>query len=181
MVLVAHKLSMKWISILTWANVYPNAFQSSHWDPELCVIVYLVWCPCLVYKIHFNLLIRRWTDKTMDSILHHIPRLTTPNILSIIFPLYIPSPKEVVPVSFCEASASISRLDSEWWKAMLYIVPEQMFSSTGQFAGSKLSINRDPWAISGDDRDKGRVLAHNQRINERLKADTRRLKGGEQQ
>jgi len=57
----------------------------------------------------------------------------------------ISSPREVVPVSLCEKSASVSLLDAEWWNMSVSIDLESILSSEGQLASSKLSINRDTW------------------------------------
>jgi len=50
------------------------------------------------------------------------------------------------PLSPHEISDSVSLVDSEWWNLRDSIVLESMLSSKGQFASSKLSINRDTWA-----------------------------------
>jgi len=51
---------------------------------------------------------------------------------------------EVAPLSSRKIS-SVSLLDSEWRNLRDSIVPESILSSKGQFAWSKLSINRDTW------------------------------------
>ena len=55
----------------------------------------------------------------------------------------ISSPREIAPLSLREISASLSPLDSVWQNLRDSIVMESILSSKGQFASSKLSINRD--------------------------------------
>jgi len=95
-----NKYSWYWLLInYRWSGSpysLEQMFTPMHSDRIIGIQNYVLSCtsydvPVLfILKIRPNLLIRRWTDETMDSILHHIPR--TLNILSIIFPLYIPSP-----------------------------------------------------------------------------------------
>jgi len=55
------------------------------------------------------------------------------------------SPTEVAPLSPRQISASLSLLDSEWQNLSVSIALECILLSKGQFASSKLSINRDTW------------------------------------
>jgi len=58
----------------------------------------------------------------------------------------ISSPRDVAPLTPREISASLSLLDCEWQNLRVSIVLESILWSKGQFASSKLSINRDTWA-----------------------------------
>jgi len=58
---------------------------------------------------------------------------------------YISSPREEAPLSPRKIPTSVSLLDSVWQNLRDSIVLESMLSSKGQFASSKLSINRDTW------------------------------------
>jgi len=58
---------------------------------------------------------------------------------------WIPLLREVGPLSSHQISISVSLLDPEWWNLMDSISLESIISSKGQFASSKLSINRDTW------------------------------------
>jgi len=84
------------------------------------------------------------------------------------------SPREVAPLSPREISVTVSLLDTEWQNLRVSIVLESILSSKGQFASSKLSINRDTWAahesavmieIKGK-----RIWAYNKGINEEVSA-----------
>ena len=57
----------------------------------------------------------------------------------------ISSPTKVVILSPHKISVSLSLLDSVWRNLRDSIVPESILSSKGQFASSKLRINRDTW------------------------------------
>ena len=56
---------------------------------------------------------------------------------------WIPSLREVGPLSSRQISISVSLLDPEWRNLMDSISLESIISSKGQFASSKLSINRE--------------------------------------
>jgi len=56
---------------------------------------------------------------------------------------WIPSLREVGPLSSRQISVSVSLLDPEWRNLMDSISLESIISSKGQFASSKLSINRE--------------------------------------
>jgi len=73
---------------------------------------------------------------------------------------------EVAPLPPRKISASLSLLDSEWRNLRDSIVMESKLSSKGQFASSKLNINRDTWKIHKLAEIQGRrILAYNERIN----------------
>ena len=82
-------------------------------------------------------------------------------------------------------SASTPTVDSEWQNMRGSFVMESILSSKGQFASSKLSINRDTWAtrksaamieIQGR-----RILAYNKGINETSRANYGQYGEDEQQ
>jgi len=83
------------------------------------------------YAIHPTL--STWMNNTRHSI-HHLASSC------------ISSPREIVPLSPREISASVSLLDCEWRNMRDSIVMESILSSKGQFASSKLNINCDTWA-----------------------------------
>ena len=81
----------------------------------------------------------------------------------------------IVPLSPRQISPSVSLVDSEWRNLRDCTMLESILSSKGQFASSKLSINRDTWVthksvviikIQGR-----RILAYNEGINEVLRAN----------
>ena len=90
---------------------------------------------------------------------------------------YIPSPREIAPLSSRKTSASVSLSDSEWRNLKVSIVLESILSFKGQFASSKSSINRDTFEqhtqISSDDIDvrKCAFFTYNEGINEVFSAD----------
>ena len=88
-----------------------------------------------------NVHTKQWSVRNI----HPTPSTRMNNYSSIhhLTSLCIPS---IDPLSPHEISASVSLADSEWWNLRDSTMLESMLSSKGQFASSKLSINRDTWA-----------------------------------
>ena len=83
--------------------------------------------------------------------------------------LCISSPRDVALLSSRKILASVSLFDSEWRNLRDSIVLESILSSKGQFASSRLNINRDTWTTHQSVvmiEMQGRTLAYNQGINE---------------
>ena len=82
-------------------------------------------------------------------------------------------------------SAPMSTVDSEWQNMRGSIVMESILSSKGQFASSKLSINRDTWATHKSavmiEIQERRILAYNKGINETSRASYGQCGEGQQQ
>ena len=87
-----------------------------------------------------NVHTKQWSVRNI----HPTPSTRMNNYSSIhhLTSLCIPS---IDPLSPHEISGSVSLVDSEWRNLRDSTVLESMLSSKGQFASSKLSINRDTW------------------------------------
>jgi len=114
----------------------------------------------LVHNIHLTL--STGLNNTKCSICH-----LTSSCISLL--------REVTPLSPWKILVSVSLLDSVWQNLRDSIVLESILSSEGQFASSKLSINRDTWATYKSAvmiKIQGRgILAYNEGINEIQRAD----------
>ena len=121
---------------------------------------------------------REWTDKRSVHNIHPTSSTGLNNTNCSIRHLAsscISSLREVTPLSPREMSVSVSLLDSVWQNLRDSIVLEFILSSGGQFASSRLSINRDTWATRKSavtiKIQRRRILAYNEGIHETQRAD----------
>ena len=108
---------------------YKNPVSGGGLDSYPGIISLFCWYQ-LFCSIHHNSLVMRWKMKHSYYTVY-------------IQHYWVSSPREVIPLSSHNISASLSLLDSEWWNLRDSSVLESILSSKGQFASSKLSINRD--------------------------------------
>ena len=126
---------------------------SSHCHPGLCRAPRIISLFCwylLSRSIHHNPIIMWWKMNRQWLVrnIHPTSSTSMKNTKYSIHYLassYISSSMVVTPVSPRGISASVSLLDSEWQNMRVSIVLESILSSKGQFASSKLNINRVTW------------------------------------
>ena len=142
--------STMWIYLVTLSST--RADSSSHFNPGLCCLSRLIFLLFLVLIFLSNssrLANHVENEQTNQWLVCHLYPISSTGMNNSEYSIHhlasscISSVMEIAPPSPCKISASVSLLDSIGQNMRVSIVPESMVSSKGQFASSKLSINRD--------------------------------------
>ena len=152
---MVHKLSVAYISILvlystTWIQLvhyftvdlcrFLESLSFRNYFPVLLVSIFLLNSLQLANHVV--------GDERKQQCHLHLSSSTGMNSAKSVHHLAsscISSPTKLVLLSPRKISVSLYLLDSVWRNLRDSIVPESILSSKGQFASSKLRINRDTW------------------------------------
>jgi len=128
-----------------------------HWKvlPQVTVIqnyaVHFVWSPVLMVSTLAQFITTHMMENvyTKQWLVRNIHRTSSTRMnnteSSILLSIILPPYPSIDPLSPHEISDSVSLVDSEWQNLRDSTALESILSSKGQFASSKLSINRDTW------------------------------------